>query len=252
VPGGAAAPTVGLAGKLLATGDLNNDGSLESVALLWSNLGGSGTFDYVAVMGRDASGAPANLGTAALGDRIDIRAARIDGRELIIDVVQPGPEDAACCPGQKATRYYELRDTGLTETRNVEGERVSLADITGTEWVLRRLNTYEDVPDNIEISFKLEAKRISGNSGCNNYSGSVTAGNGSGGITVDGPMISTMMACPPPAGEIEQLFLQRLQAVNRFSFFTGDLALDWQIKKEQEAEVGSLIFEKRTGTKTTK
>ena len=76
VEGGAARPTVGLAPDFRRTGDLDGDGTEEAVVVLWESSGGSGTFNYVAVAGR-REGQVVNLGTAELGDRVQVRAARV-------------------------------------------------------------------------------------------------------------------------------------------------------------------------------
>ena len=78
IEGGASRPRAGLVRDFHLSGDLNGDGVKESVALLWTNAGGSGTFDYIAVVGRDNNATPINLATADLGDRVNVRAAGID------------------------------------------------------------------------------------------------------------------------------------------------------------------------------
>ena len=76
-PGGASRPSVGLAEDFQISGDLDGDGAPETVVVLWQSSGGSGTFDYLAVVGRRRA-ALVNLGTAPLGDRVQIRDARVD------------------------------------------------------------------------------------------------------------------------------------------------------------------------------
>ena len=76
VEGGASRPTAGVAPELRLVGDLDGNGVDEAVVLLWTNSGGSGTFNYVAVAGRRGDDV-VNLGTAPLGDRVQVRAARV-------------------------------------------------------------------------------------------------------------------------------------------------------------------------------
>jgi hypothetical protein len=196
--GGASQLSVGLDRNVLLTGDLNGDDAAETVVLLWSNSGGSGTFDYLAVVGRSKTGVPVNLATKALGDRVKIHNARIDGGRIIINTVESGPEDPMCCPGQKYRRTYALAGEKLNEVSATDLGRLSIADLTGVDWVLVDFDWNDPVPADIDITLRLEGDRISGKSACNRYSGSITAGRLPGAMTVELPLISTMMACPPP------------------------------------------------------
>ena len=122
VEGGASRPAAGLVGDFVLSGDLNGDGINESVVLIWQSSGGSGTFRYLAVMERDGDQVK-NLGMAELGDRVKVRGGRIDGELIVLDVLQQGEGDAACCPTQLATRSWLMIDGQL-----VEGD----INITGT------------------------------------------------------------------------------------------------------------------------
>jgi heat shock protein HslJ len=242
VDGGASRPSVGLVRDFRLTGDLSGNGADETVVLLWSNSGGSGTFDYIAVVGRNESGAPLNLATAALGDRVKIRSATVNaGGMIIIDTVQTGPDDAACCPGQKFKRTFALEQGMLEEVSSKDQGRQSLADLAGIEWVLKQFDHQEALPDNVEVTLSFDADQISGKSACNRYSGSVTVNKTPGKLTVNMPMISTMMACPSPADEIEQRYLNALQAVTQYSFLAGNLVLTWR----KDDQFGTMIFTPR-------
>ncbi|MEA3409673.1 MAG: hypothetical protein U9Q95_04925, partial [Candidatus Eisenbacteria bacterium] len=63
VEGGVSRPTVQLIGGVFETGDLDGDGSEESVVLLVENSGGTGSFVYLAAGGR-RGGEAGNLGTS--------------------------------------------------------------------------------------------------------------------------------------------------------------------------------------------
>jgi hypothetical protein len=115
VKGSAAAPSVMLVGNFRLTGDLDGDGAAEAVVLLAWSGGGSGEFLHLAVLGR-RNGRVRNIATAPIGDRVQVRDARIDGHRITIDVVQAGPGDAMCCPGELATRSWTLASGRLGET----------------------------------------------------------------------------------------------------------------------------------------
>jgi len=242
VDGGASRPRIGLARDFRLTGDLNGNGAEEAVVLLWSNSGASGTFDYLAIVGRDGAGASINLATATLGDRVKIRSAAIDaGGMIIVNTVQAGPEDAACCPGQKYKRTFVLSAGTLDEVSSEDQGRQSLTDLTGIEWLLTRFDRNDALPDGIEVTLIFDADRIGGKSACNRYSGSVTEGERPGELTVNTPMAGTRMACPSPADEIERRYLNALQTVTQYSFLAGNLALTWR----KDDRFGMMIFTPR-------
>ena len=62
------------------------------------------------------------------------------------------------------------------------------------------------------LSFDLVAQQVSGNTGCNSFSGKFSLKGSSIGFTE--PMTMTQMACP---GEGEKIFLQTLQKVTTYS-----------------------------------
>lgn len=115
VQGGSSAPRVGLAEKLRWSGDLDADGADEVVVILWSSSGGSGTFDFIAVMKRDENDIVINAATAELGDRVKVQSAEIREDRVVFDVVQAGPGDAMCCPRQKVRRTFQLKGDALIE-----------------------------------------------------------------------------------------------------------------------------------------
>ncbi|MGA8203214.1 MAG: hypothetical protein WB812_01775, partial [Woeseiaceae bacterium] len=102
------------------------------VVLLWAATGGSGTRNFVGVFDRDGQ-TIRNVSTAPLGDRVQVREARVDGAQIVLDVVQQGPDDPACCPGEKATHRYELHGGTLRELPADTQGRVGIADLAGVD-----------------------------------------------------------------------------------------------------------------------
>lgn len=114
---------VGLVRALQWSGPLDG-GSPATAVILWESGGGSGTFNSVAVFAwRD--GRVLNLGTAPLGDRVRVQAGRIEGGSLVLDVLQPGPDDPRCCPAELATRTFRLADGALRELPPVVNGRAA-------------------------------------------------------------------------------------------------------------------------------
>jgi len=67
-----------------------------------------------------------------------------------------------------------------------------------------------------QITFDIAAKRVSGNTSCNSFSGVVTVDMGK--IDLTAPMATTKMAC---AGEGEFVFLSTLKKINSWSITEG-------------------------------
>ena len=114
VAGGASRPMAGVIEGLSVAGDLDVDGTGETVAFLWSSTGGSGTRNYIAVFSNGANGA-INRSTMLIGDRVKLREARIADGRIEVDVVEHGPDDAMCCPSVDATRAWFYDGQSLRE-----------------------------------------------------------------------------------------------------------------------------------------
>lgn len=222
VADGASRPFVGLIDHFRLTGDLDEDGLDEAVALLWESSGGSGTRLHLAVMGRRHKKVE-NLGTMLIGDRVQVRSGAIDSGRITLDLVRAGPEDAACCPTEKALMSWVLSEKGLTLVGDEITGTLSLADLEGSQWVLVELGREQPVPGDIEISLAFQDDRISGRSGCNNYFAGVTAAN-SGELDFNG-MGATRMACPEPAMDLERRYLTVLSGATGYTFLAGRLAI---------------------------
>ncbi len=234
-PGGASRPSLLLIDDFWATGDLDGDGRQEAVVFLAESSGGSGSRIYIAAMGW-VSGLPVNLGTALIGDRVQLRTLRIIDNRVELDVVQQGPDDAACCPTQKATRSWQLDSQDLAENAYRISGRFSLADLAGVEWTLTHFAWDEPVPAGLAITLAVEDGRLAGSSGCNLYFADIEESQ-PGNVTVSATG-STRMACPEEVMEVESRYLTALGAVTKYSFLAGKLALTYQ----SEQAVYSLLF----------
>jgi heat shock protein HslJ len=236
-PGGASRPAVGLVEDFILTGDLDGDGTDEAVVLLWETSGGSGTFDYLAVVGT-RNGTPYNLGSALIGERVQVRSGRIIGNRIKLDVVEAGPDDATCCPAQKATRSWSVDATGLhVNEPKITGQQ-SLADLVGTAWVFRRFSTDPPLAEQPEITLAFDDERISGSSACNRYFASVKETGELPGDLEISKIGGTRMACPEKIMALENRYLEALGHVTRYSFMAGKLALTWQ----KGDAMGTLLF----------
>jgi heat shock protein HslJ len=223
VEGAVSRPRVDLVGDIRLVGDVDADGSDEAVALLVEHAGGTGEYLYLAVVDRIDDGVR-NAATALVGDRVQIRGADVEDGTVALDVVQVGPDDAMCCPGDLVTRRWTLGPDGLTELESVVTGRLGPDTLAGSEWVLTGWGMNEPVVAGPEITLAYEDGRFVGSSGCNRYFAAVSAGDTPGEIRI-GTAGGTMMACPDDVMEVETRYLTRLGATRKMGFHVGRLAL---------------------------
>jgi heat shock protein HslJ len=222
VEGGASRPSVGLVDHFALIGDLDGDGREETTVLLWESSGGSGTRLYLAVMGRSQDDLE-DLGTALVGDRVQVRSARIVDGRIELDVVQAGPDDAMCCPSQLATRGWTLGAGNLVEGEATITGTLSLDNLGGPEWILTELGWGESVSDTAEITISFHDEKVTGSGGCNRYFAAV-AGDTPGELVFSG-MGTTRMACPESTMGLERHYLKTLAGASSYSFLGGRMVL---------------------------
>jgi heat shock protein HslJ len=239
VEGGASRPTVGLVDHFILTGDLDGDGLDEAVVLLLESSGGSGTRLFLAAIAR-GDDSVTNLSTLLIGDRVQVRSGAIDGGKITLDVVRAGPEDAACCPTEKALVTWALTAEGLTQMDDETIGTLSLADLGGHEWVLVELGRDQYLPEDVEITLLVQDERVSGSSGCNKYFAGVLAPT-AGEFAFNG-MGATRMACPEPEMDLERRYLQALAGASDYRFLGGRLVLSCETDEGSVA----LVYRPRT------
>lgn len=227
VEGGASHPRLMLWDSAVVFGDLDGAPGNEAVAMMSSNSGGSGEFVYVAVFGmRD--GKLENLGTAPVGDRTKLQNLWVQGGKVVMDVVEAGPSDAACCPTQLARKTFAFDGGALKESKSEVLGTLTLATLSANEWQLVSIDDQPLPADSKPPVIHFEREGIRGFAGCNRFTASVKET--APGVIEVGPAAATRMACPGPEMDMEQQFLAALAKVNGYTFLAGQLALTWADK----------------------
>ena len=226
--GSASRPVVSLVDDLRVIGDLTGDGEDEAVVLLNYAPGGTGQLLHLAVAARK-KGKIENIATALIGDRVQIRDIRLEQRRILVDVVQAGPKDPMCCPGEVTTRSWTLDSNGKLNSATVTAkpERLTLATIGAREWILRSWDSKQPASPSPTVTLVFKDGRFSGSSGCNNYFAPVKEGNIPGDVEI-GPVGGTRKTCPNNEMSVERRFLDQLARVKKFSFLATQLALSWE------------------------
>lgn len=235
--GAASRPRLQLWESTVHFGDVDGAEGSEAVAMLSSNAGGSGEFVHVAVFGvRD--GALANLGTAPVGDRTKLQSLWLERGKVLMDVIEVGPNDAACCPTQVARKTYGLEGGEFKQLSSEVRGVLALSMLAANEWQLVEIDG-QPLPAGIDAPLiHFERAAVRGFAGCNRFNAAVTESK-PGEIAI-GPAAGTKMACPPEKMALEERFLAQLALVNRYSYQAEQLALGWQDKDR----TGTLLFRK--------
>jgi heat shock protein HslJ len=245
---GASRPSVTFTRDFRLTGDLDADGTDDAVVLLARSSGGSGEDEYLAVVMR-VPGAVRNVATTLLGDRVQVRSARIDGNRIVLNVIQSGDDDAMCCPGDLVTRTWTLTPDGLSEIASGERPgRLSIAVLVGPEWVLRWWGWDEAAGESTGVAFTVgEDGRMNGTGACNRFFAVLTEGDSPGDLTIDSGN-KTQLACPDRAAATESRFFEQLNAVIKFGFVATQLALTY----ERDGAIEVMLFEPRPPAATNR
>lgn len=108
----------------------------------------------------------------------------------------------------------------------INGQQRETMEMTGTNWILVYTVVGGDatvpVPASARVSFTIAEGRVSGNSGCNRFSGPVTL---EGDSINFGPLASTRMACAEELMRLEEAVLDLLGKATRFTASDGELRL---------------------------
>jgi uncharacterized lipoprotein YbaY/heat shock protein HslJ len=201
VEGGASRPTVTFIETPIAYGDINGDGQDDAVVLLAENSGGSGTFVYLAAL-VNQDGQPVNVATTLLGDRVQVQSLGIENNQVVVEMVQAGPDDPMCCPSQQVVKTYELQGDQLVETSSqvVSAEAEASSDIVGIVWNWQGFQDTAEMNDIVvpnPDSYRLELLAdgtFAAKADCNLVSGSYALDGAS--LTLQtGPM--TLAECEP-------------------------------------------------------
>lgn len=226
-PGSALLPAVDLAGDLIARGDLDGDAIPEAAVLIVSQPGGSGTFSYIAVVS-GSSGMPRAIATALLGDRVQVRAIRIEDATVIVDMRGHGPDDPSCCPSLHLRQTWRLRGTALEEDTTARtSARTAISELDDTHWELARWSAEEPALPAPVVTLGIAGGRLSGHAGCNRFGAAVRDGASPGDLVVSLAM-ATRMACEENRMRTEARFLRLLPTVTGFRYDQGKLMLAYR------------------------
>ena len=226
--GAAARPSVALIDTFMRSTDLDRDGRQEAIVFLSESAGGSGSNTYLAIL-HNAGGKIINSATRLLGDRIQIKKVDTGDGVIGLEIVQAGPDDPACCPGEIITQHWRLSGNQLTPAAiDQKPRRLSLTLLEGSEWTLINWGLREPAVLETEITLSYHDSTFGGSAGCNRYFISVreeqTPGTIKTGITG-----ATRMMCSDAVMAAEDRFLKILEACDKYGFRMTHLMLAYTL-----------------------
>ncbi len=96
------------------------------------------------------------------------------------------------------------------------------SEVAGPTWALTELNGAPPV-EGTTIDMTISDDSVSGSSGCNQYTGSATVGDGE--ISLGPTLAGTMMACAEDVMAQEQAFIEALLAATTYEVAGDELSL---------------------------
>jgi ABC-type amino acid transport substrate-binding protein/heat shock protein HslJ len=137
------------------------------------------------------------------------------------------------CLNQAGTFTYRLEATGNGQTVTREQQVVvsqtvpptpTRSPLLNVNWVLANMNMNQIIPQGIQITAVFDGATgiVSGNSGCNTYRGSFTAGGSNLSI---GPLTVTNISCDETTMGIEQQFLTLFQSAATYNVSGNGLSV---------------------------
>jgi len=238
--GGAARPSVALIDTFLLSTDLDQDGKKEAVVFLSENSGGSGSNIYLSVL-KITGGKIKNTATQWLGDRVQIKQVGVQDGEIMLEIIQSGPGDAACCPGEVISRRWRYHEEQLIPAGvDEEPRRLSLAGIEDIIWILCNWDFDEPAILETEITLTYHNRSFAGTAGCNSYFTAVSEEDSPGTIKT-GLTGATRMMCPDRVMSAENRYIKTLEACHKYGYMITKLMLSYTL----DGEPGVLLFRRK-------
>lgn len=174
-------------------------------------------------------------------DEVSVRSGSIENGRVLLDILTADPGDGDCCQSYKTSRTYALQDGKLYEESSEAGDldRVSAADLSGTNWSLLEINRNEPVLADVDVTVKFADGVLTGSGGCNTYRSAFSLGEHNPFVMKTSPVSATRKACPAAISNQESAFFKALEAVSQWGYDYGRLALYYVV---DQGEPGRLLF----------
>jgi heat shock protein HslJ len=220
--GTASRPTLKLWNSTIEYVDVDGAPPEEGVALLTSSEGGSGTYSHLGVFSVQ-DGKAATLGVVPLGDRVQLFRLWHEPGKVLLDLVEPGPGDSACCPTQLSRKAFGWKDGKLQQLASDVVGGLSINLLAATDWMLVEMDGRPLPAGVLPPTTLVQYGKAAGFAGCNRYTGPITES--APGHVKLGELVVTRKACDGAAQEMEAAFLDRMRATTSYALQAGQLLL---------------------------
>lgn len=221
--GAASRTTVTLMEPTVLYGDLDGVPPAEAVALVVVDTGGSGEVVHVAAFAMRDGKATA-VATAPVGDRVKVFRAWLERDKVLMDVVEAGPGEPACCPTQLTRKAFGWQDGKLAMLESTPVGSMSINLLAATDWMLVEMDGRSLAPGVLPPTALIQYGKVRGFAGCNRYTAPVSETK-PGTIALGAPSIDTSKTCDAAATALEAGFLEQLPKVDAYTFHGGRLLL---------------------------
>jgi heat shock protein HslJ len=232
--GAATHPSLTLFPSAVVFSDVDGKPGSEAIAAMAADTGGSGEFVHVGIFALQ-DGKAHSLATALVGDRVKLQKLWVEHGQIHLDVVESGPKDPACCPSQLSRKVFAFEGGTLKQVSSDVVGTLSVNVLASTDFVLTEMDG-QPVAGDKPPTLLVQYGKVVGFAGCNRYTGALKET--APGVISIGPLAMTKMACPPPASELEDKFVTRMNKVTGYTFVAGQLGLTWSDKDSR----GMLLF----------
>jgi heat shock protein HslJ len=106
-------------------------------------------------------------------------------------------------------------------------QAAKVADLAGPDWKLESFDPNSPVAPEIHITLSVVDQKLSGQSGCNHYAGTIRDGDEPGELRL-GPLALTRMSCNREADAAEKRYMMALQNAKAFRLEHGKLLVTYQ------------------------
>ena len=222
VSDGQSRPELRLWPELLISADLDANPGDEKIGLLSETSGGSGERLYlIAALWRQ--GQFRALPAVLLGDRVKARSMEVRDRQIILQIIEAGPNQPFCCGTQLSQMTLQLEGGRLIQKAHIVQGELSIDTLQGKHWYLLdrpgdRLNAVHPSCTQMHLQGRHVSWEINGQT----YSSIVNEAS-PGRIT-----ISDVTPEPLANGLPEARLAAELMAVTEYTFRAGRLFLQGQ------------------------
>lgn len=104
--------------RMVAFGDLNNDGIKDAAVIFYYITGGSGCYLYLVAV-HNINGKPKSVASVGLGDRVQVKGIVIKNGIIELKMLSHDNQGGQCCPTRKTAPKFKIKGNIMSEITGV-------------------------------------------------------------------------------------------------------------------------------------